>query len=641
MEIRWRLTKEGQFELWQDMNPVLCAHAEAVHADGRKIDTRFAVLKKEEMTENGSGLVLTYEAENGLCLEETLEVSEGIPTAFCSLFEENQNEVESRLLAPLVAGEPQGRAPEVWKSIWSKLLLVPYDNTMWLRYEAAPLRAGRKSYDLTVMFKEDTREGLLIGALDFDNWKNAVICSATDAKTLNAVCGVADEGTHDSLPHGSLVGKKVVSSRFCALYGADYRTLLETYGDRIRAERKPLVWEEGVPFGFNSWAGLAFRLNPDNYQKSGQFLRDGLRPAGYENGGVNYCNLDSGWNGFGEETLTALAGELHENGQRAGIYDAPFAFFGRDADREIEGAPGHAFSEILLRDENGEPLPRVDGAIPLDVTHPVWKQQMEWKLKNFLKWGYDYVKLDFMTHGGMEGCHYDPAVRTGRQAIRAGYEWICELLSRERTGRPFFISLSIAPLFPCGYGHARRFSCDAFGTREDVEYVLNAQTYAWWESGRLYQYNDPDHICLLKSFGMEKDSSEGEARARYTASAIAGTVMMLSDDYEREEARQRALKFAGNREINAMAAAGVSFTPVESNNASASNAYAAVINGKQYVALFHWFDGGETVRVDCGRAGLRAGITYQELWSNTQMRDENGVLCWKADGCDAIVLKEL
>lgn len=641
MEIRWRLTKEGEFELWQDERPVLRAHAEAAHADGRRIDTRSAVLKKEEMTEDGSGLVLTYKAENGLCLEETLEVSGEIPTAFCSLFEENKNEVESRLLVPLVIGEPQGRAPEVWKSIWTKLLLVPYDNTMWLRYEAAPLRAGRKSYDLTVMFKEDTREGLLIGALDFDDWKNAIVCSATDAKTLNAVCGAADEGTHDSLPHGSLVGKKVVSSRFCVLYGADYRTLLETYGDRIRAERKPLVWEEGVPFGFNSWAGLAFRLNPDNYQKSGQFLRKELRPAGYENAGVNYCNLDSGWNGFGEEKLTALAGELHENGQKAGIYDAPFAFFGRDADREIEGAPGHTFSEILLRDENGEPLPRVDGAIPFDVTHPVWKQQMEWKLKNFLKWDYDYVKLDFMTHGGMEGCHFDPAVRTGRQAIRAGYEWICELLSKERAGKPFFISLSIAPLFPCGYGHARRFSCDAFGTREDVEYVLNAQTYAWWESGRLYQYNDPDHICLLKSFGMEKDSSEGEARARYTASAIAGTVMMLSDDYEREEARRRALKFAGNREINAMAAAGVSFTPVESNNASASSAYVASINGKQYVALFHWLDGEETVRVDCSRAQIRAGITYQELWSNTQMQDEKGVLCWKADGCDAIVLKEL
>lgn len=641
MDIRWQLTKEGLFELCWDGTPVLRAHAQGFHTDGRRIDTRFALLKKEEMLENGRGLVLTYAAENGLCLTETLEVSEGIPTAFCSLSDESMAEVESRRLVPLVIQAPEQNQQGVWKSLWSKMLLVPYDNTMWLRYEAAPLRAGRKSYDLTVMFREDTREGLLIGALDFDIWKNAVVCSATDAKTFDAVCGAADEGTHDSIAHGSLVGQQVTSSRFCVLYGADYRTLLEAYGDRIRAEKKPLVWEEGVPFGFNSWAGLAFRLNPDNYQKTGQFLREELRPAGYENRGVNYCNLDAGWSDFPEETLTALAAELHENGQKAGIYDAPFAFFGRDIDAEIEGAPGHTFSEILLRDEKGELLPRVDGAIPFDVTHPVWKQQMEWKLKNFLKWDFDYVKLDFMTHGGMEGCHYDPAVRTGRQAIRAGYEWIKDILSVEKAGKPFFISLSIAPLFPCGYGHARRFSCDAFGTGEDVEYVLNAQTYAWWESGRLYQYNDPDHICLLKSFGMEKDSSEGEARARYTASAIAGTVMMLSDDYEREEARERARKFAGSREINALAAAGVSFAPVESNNGSASNAYTAVVDGKQYVALFHWFEGEECVRLDCSRAGIRPGIRYRELWSHGTFEDENGIICWNAKGCDAIVLKEM
>lgn len=520
------------------------------------------------------------------------------------------------------------------------MLLVPYDNTMWLRYEAASLRAGRKSYDMTVMFQEDTREGLLIGAMDFDKWKNAVICSATDAKTLNVCSGVADWGTHDSQPHGSLLGKEVSSARFCIIYGTDYRELLEAYGDLIRKERPILTWEEGVPFGFNSWAGLAFRLNPDNYQKTGAFLREELRPIGYENKGVNYCNLDAGWSAFPEEKLIKLTAQLHENGQKAGIYDAPFAFFGKDVQEEIKGVPGHTFEEILLRDEKGDHLPRVDGAIPYDVTHPLWKEYTEYKLGRFLEWGYDYVKLDFMTHGGMEGCHYDKSVRTGREAIAIGYGLIDDILVKGKGEKPFFISLSIAPLFPCGYGHARRFSCDAFGTMEDVEYVLNAQTYAWWQSGRLYQYNDPDHICLLRSFGMERDSTQGEARARYTASAIAGTVMMLSDDYEREEARKRTLQLAGNREINRMAAAGVSFLPVESNHGSASSAYTAVIGQKQYLALFHWQEKEEVVRVDCERAGLCQGTEYTELWSGETMQDEDGFITWKAQGCDAVVLKE-
>ena len=112
------------------------------------------------------------------------------------------------------------------KAFGQKCFLFP-DNTMWLRYEAVPLRAGRKSYDLTVLFQEDTREGLLIGAVDFDFWKNGLICSSYDAKSICAVSGLADEGSHDTEEHGSLAGKKVSSSRFVVLYGTDYRELLE------------------------------------------------------------------------------------------------------------------------------------------------------------------------------------------------------------------------------------------------------------------------------------------------------------------------------------------------------------------------------------------------------------------------------
>lgn len=639
--MKWQYSGKGFFELNAPERGVLRAHAVGFATDGREIDTRTAELTEQKCI-GENRLELCFQEENGLCLKETLEILPGgVPTAQCRLSGKDEAEIESRKLVPLVIQAPQEKQSEIWKSIWSKMLLVPYDNTMWLRYEAVHLRAGRKSYDMTVLFQEKSREGLLIGALDFDIWKNALVCSATDAKTLDAVCGVADEGSHDSRPHGSMAGTEVASSRFCILYGEDYRRLLEQYGDLIKEERRPLTWKEGVPFGFNSWAGLAFRLNAENYKETARFMREELRSAGFENRGVNYCNLDAGWNAIPEETLIEQVRELHANGQKAGIYDAPFAFFGQDVKQEIPGVPGHIFEEILLRDESGRLLPRVDGAIPFDVTHPVWCQYTARKLQRFVDWDFDYVKLDFMTHGGMEGCHSDKAIRTGRQALHAGYEFIARFLAPEKIGKPFFISLSIAPLFPCGYGHARRFSCDAFGTAEDVEYVLNAQTWAWWTNGRLYQYNDPDHICLLQSFGMERESSLGEARARYTAAVIAGTVMMLSDDFARPEARERALTFSGNREVNALAASGTAFVPVESNGGSASAAYTGTVDGTRYVALFHWEDKAETVCLDCGRAGLKEGTAYRELWSGQTFRDAEGTLRWDAEGCDCILLKEL
>ena len=222
MTAEWRYTKEGLFELIWEGICVMRAHGEGRHRDGRKIDTRTARLVEQKKAERGQagqdragqkakapgGLWLKFCDANGLCLEERLEISpEGAPVASCILSDAEGRDVETNLLTPMVVQAPEKEQQAVWKSIWSKMLLVPYDNTMWLRYEAASLRAGRKSYDMTVMFQEDTREGLLIGAMDFDKWKNAVICSATDAKTLNVCSGVADWGTHDSQPHGSLLGR--------------------------------------------------------------------------------------------------------------------------------------------------------------------------------------------------------------------------------------------------------------------------------------------------------------------------------------------------------------------------------------------------------------------------------------------------
>lgn len=637
-DILWNVLEGGRFELIWRNTAVLGAYAQARHTDGRIIDTRDAELT--EKTEIPGGWKLVYSAENNLILTEYLRVTEqDVPTAACELSERDK-EIETSRLVPLVFYSPENNTRKIWKSLWTQMLLVPYDNTMWTRYEAQPLKPGRRSYDLTVLFDESSREGLLVGALDFSTWKNAVTCSGNDAKTLCAESGVADRGTHDTVPHGTMSGSSVSSAPFCILYGGDYRRLLEQYGDLLSVNRK-LTWNGGVPFGFNSWAGLEFRLNDENFRNTGKFLEDTLCPAGYENNGCTYVNMDNGWQNLDTGRFKELTEELHQKGQKAGIYDAPFVFAGEDAGREIPGAPGHTYEEILLRDSRGRLLPKLDGSYPLDVTHPVWKQQMKWKLDRFVDWGFDYIKLDFLSHGAAEGCHYDRAVCTGRQAIAVGYQWIADNLDRERIGKDFFISLSIAPLFPHGFGHARRFACDAFGTNEDVEYILNAETYGWWQNGRLYSFNDPDHICLFRSFDMERNSTIGEARARYTASVISGTVMMLSDDYECPEARERTIQFATDREVNRVARSGAAFCPIASSGGSAAHAYTAEIDGKQYLAVFHWEEKEEETEVDLARAQLRPGTVWKELWSKKTMEDEQGILRWHACGCDAILLEEV
>lgn len=654
---KWIVNTDGTFELYLNDKLFLQAGAVAYTKSGEKIDSQKAELV--ETTQDGENYTVTFKAKNSLILTQKLSIKDSRPYAKCILSKENGEEVETNKLIPLNCKDT--KKVKLWTSLWTKMILVPYDNTMWLRYEAVPLRAGRKSYDLTVVFSEKTKEAILIAATEFTVWKNAVMCSGSDAAAVKAISGVADEGTHDMLPHGYVKAKEVASDEFVITSGNDYQALLEEYGDIINKKHNPVKWDGGVPFGWNSWSGIAFRLNEYNYDTAGDFLYEELMPKSFKNK-TTYVNLDALWNCISPEKLVELVDKYHARGQKAGIYDGPFTFHFNERPMELpEGLPGgvlellkntpqtpipganeYIFDDILLKDENGEYLEKVDGSVPMDVTHPAWKAYTKWKFDRFVEWGFDYVKVDFLSHGGMEASRYNKEAVTGRMALHEGYKFFTDLVNPEKIGRPFFVSLSIAPLFPCGYGHARRFSCDAFGLDEDVEYVLNAQTYTWWQSGRLYHYNDPDHISLYQSFCGSRTSTDGEARARYTAAVIAGSVIMLSEDYGEkgvviQEARDRALKFATNEHINKIGASGVSFRPISTAGTTGVKVFYADIDGTKYIAVFGTEK--ETVSFNCEDVKLNGDTSFTELWSGKTYKTTNGSISFDFEECDAIMLR--
>ena len=629
----WNFSKDGKVSLLKDEIKIFEAFSSAEATDGRRIDTREA--KLIAMTEDTA----SYQSDDGLILTQKVKGGE-VGQASCILSDSRGEVISSRSLAPLCMYGGGGVTGPLFDGLFSKMLLVPYDNTMWLRYEAVPIRAGRKSYDFSLLFFEDSKEALLIGATDFTLWKNAIVCASRESRQLKAVSGVADDGTHDNIPHGAISGTSVESAPFICTYGSDYRELLEAYGDYL-LEKNPIIsWKRGVPFGFNSWAGLAFNLNAENFRQAGRFFREELRPGSYHNKGEQYINFDARWlNNISPEDRKSIVQELHDNNQHAGVYDAPFACFIDDIgsiDNEIREVPGHKYREILLRDEDGRLVEKIDGAYPFDITHPVWKEMEAVKVAYYKEMGFDYVKLDFMSHGGAEGKHYDPKVITGRQALYEGYLYLQELMSEEAMEHPFFISISIAPLFPNGLAHARRFSCDSFGKNEDVEYILNAQTWGWWENKRLYYFNDPDHICLLKGYFDSRESSFGEARARYTTAVIGGTVMMMSDNYANPEALRRSRILACNPEVNHIAASEIAFRPICSNGTSSCHIFTANIEGNEYMAVFNWKNGMQTVPI-----AAEDKSNWKDLWTGHIFPCEDGKIIWKTDGCDAILLQKM
>ena len=115
-----------------------------------------------------------------------------------------------------------------------------------------------------------------------------------------------------------------------------------------------------------------------------------------------------------------------------------------------------------------------------------------------------------MTHGSLEGEHYDEEVTTGTQAYNQGMRYV-----EERLDGKMFISASIAPIFPSQYAHSRRISCDSYGSINETEYMLNSLTYGFWQNGTIYSYTDPDHLVLAKA------SSLTEARSRVNSGVIA------------------------------------------------------------------------------------------------------------------------
>lgn len=500
-----------------------------------------------------------------------------------------------------------------------RVLYVPYDNDAFVRYNAdnAPM-----SYEVTAVYDNTGRHGFVFGSVNHEVWKTGIVLGKPEERRLGniRVFGGASQGqTHSTLPHGAVAGKEIASPFVFVGFFPDWRNGLETYGAACARFQPPLPWKEGVPFGWNSWSAYQAGVSAEKVCAVSDFLKESVQKRGFVNRGSLYVNLDSFWDNLSEARIVDTVRHIRANGQKPGIYWTPFVCWGGDLNRPVEGTDGkYSYRDILLKGPDGKPVPPLDGGMPLDPSHPGTLLRIDRQLRQFVDWGFDYVKLDFLTHGALEGAHFDPSVRTGNAAYTLGMKRLVADLDPVRIGRPFFISLSIAPLFPAGFGHSRRFACDTWGELSNVEYMLNSLAYGWWASGTLYCYNDPDHTVVCQK---QPKTMEQEGRSRLNASVIGGTVLLDGDDLTEQEARNRAEKFLTNPEILDLARAGKSFRPVEGDTGSrAPDVFVREDRETHtlYVAVFNFSKTASiTKTLDCVRLGLRADAEYRmhDLWT--------------------------
>ena len=616
---KWQITFDESSKtvtyVYQDLTLLKKVFVQAVNANGEELksnDYPNATLKKESISDVfGDGEKYTY-IYSGLSGKESLEqVFYFYPSQDYLLTEAflvSDQQSSCNWIAPIMTKTSSTFLPAEGDN---RLLYVPFDNDSFRGYSANPWGISSTSCEVTAIYDVISRQGLCLGSIEHDNWKTGISIGKGDRDNIGSlVCygGIADEQTRDVKAHGALAGKKIKSPKVFLGFFEDWCDGLEAYAKANAVIAPPKAWEKAVPFGWNSWGALQFNLTYEKAMEVSDYFKENLQNNHFVNPDQTvYIGLDSGWDCMNEEQLKSFIEKCKSNGQIGGIYWTPFTDWARDPERTVDAAPEYKYKDIYLY-ANGKPQ-ELDGAYAVDPTHPAVEAMMKKTSGLFHRAGFEYVKMDFMTHGAMEADKwYNPEITTGIQ----GYNYGMKLLNQYFGD--MYINLSISPVFPAQYAQSRRIACDAWNQIKDTEYTLNALSYGWWQK-YIYQYNDADHIVL-------RDATDGENRARITSGVITG-IYITGDDFSAgggKDAKEKSQKYLTNAAVNAVATGEV-FRPVEGNGEKPEHIFVRKTpDGRFHCAVFNYSDQEQTTVLSLERIGLDKARGYQvkELWSGNE-----------------------
>ena len=219
------------------------------------------------------------------------------------------------------------------------------------------MNTSMTSYEVAAWFNGETKEGMVIGAVDHDHWKNAISVEASDngrVKVLKADSGASTSETRDVLPHGELKGPRISSSRMFVGFADDWRTGMETFA-RANTMVQPIrdTWDKGTPFGWQSWGVLEKKNSFDADVEIADYYHEVLKPNGFVNSqGMQIIGIDS-WDNLSTDERIKLCKEGGENGQTVGLYFTPFSWWWGWSDKM--GSTQYTAEDCFLK-VNGEPL---------------------------------------------------------------------------------------------------------------------------------------------------------------------------------------------------------------------------------------------------------------------------------------------
>lgn len=393
-------------------------------------------------------------------------------------------------------------------------------------------------------------------------------------------------------------------------------------------------WRGAPISGWESWYHYGLVVSAEHVIANARTLRERYadRP------GFDLVQVDDGWqvtygawwpNDRFPEDLTELTAQLRALGARPGLWLAPFMV--------QPGAPGVASDhpEWAIADEDGAPALDRHGRWGIDATHPdarAWLHDLGARVRG---WGFEMVKLDFLSLGAIEGERHDRRA-TGTAALRDGLRAFLDGL-----GDDVYVLACGAPMLPlAGLCHGNRIGHDLavpvllrdFGQPLDNWTAFSGirpqgrNVAARWALHRRWFDADPDVVMAWGSDGAAGGYGIEESRALATVAALCGGPFLLADELTALRDEERAvLEHAGLLDL----ACGDGFRPIDlferidapelehffDQPHDLASVWIANRGGRRVAALFNWTAELATCRVPDGFAGAR------ELWTGATVHD--------------------
>ncbi|MCS7286124.1 MAG: alpha-galactosidase [Anaerolineae bacterium] len=499
--------------------------------------------------------------------------------------------------------------------------------------------------------------GFIAGALTAEKWKTFI-----DLRQ-NLLTGRISSWSVNNLGDALLPpGQAFASEKIMIGVCTNPLTCLDEYGAAVGKVNQ--VKPAPASLGWCSWPYYYRKITETEVLRNAAFMKERLSPA------YKYVLIDSGWFTFrGDwkanekfpEGMKATAQKIRNLGLRPGLWFAPFLV-------DKGSALLHQHPDWFVKNEDGSLyVYKQDPGAPeryvLDGSHPevqAWLEKLFSTVVN--EWGYEYLKLDFLQAGAVEGKRYNPAV-TSLEALRQGLRAI-----RRGAGDKTYIQQAIGPwLAPVGILNESRMGMDtefrlsAGLTTSDIPW-LNWQYATWYIRNNIAGYFARGNLFNVQSGeGIRLGPwSLQETKTLLATYALNGNLWLAGD---LTALSPEQIDLLNNEAIIALSTSNLRVKPADlferpdflaafgamnvfgdSQRLTYGNlptVWYAPVEGSLLVGLFNWGDRRTTVTLPLAKIGLDPDRRYSffDLWTGQKVGEYRGSITIPIDAHSHMLLR--